>query len=111
MRSRIFIRGYVRPSIGQLVHPSVGPSIRRSHTSWIPDISTEMKQNSTENMVLRHLKDIKAKIEQKSIHNMKLPFKGPFKNKYAGRSPERILCLCSVRLVVILCIEEKKQTI
>ena len=58
-----------------------------------------MKQNSTENMILRHLKDIKAKIEQKSIHNMKLPFEGPFKNKYAGRSPERILCLYSVRLV------------
>ena len=50
-------------------------------------------------MILRHLKDIKAKIEQKSIHNMKLPFEGPFKNKYAGRSPERILCLYSVRLV------------
>ena len=49
--------------------------------------------------MLRHLKDIKAKIEQKSIHNMKLPFEGPFKNKYAGRSPERILCLYSVRLV------------
>ena len=44
-----------------------------------------MKQNSTENMILCHLKDIKAKIEQKSIHNMKLPFEGPFKNKYAGR--------------------------
>ena len=58
-----------------------------------------MKQNSTKNMMLRHLKDIKAKIEQKSIHNMKLPFEGPFKNKYAGRSPERILCLYSVRLV------------
>ena len=27
--------------------------------------------------MLRHLKDIKAKIEQKSIHNMKLPFGGP----------------------------------
>ena len=50
-------------------------------------------------MILRHLKDNKAKIEQKSIHNMKLPFKLPFKNKYAGRSPERILCLYSVRLV------------
>ena len=43
-----------------------------------------MKQNSTKNMIIRHLKDIKAKIEQKSIHNMKLPFEGPFKNKYAG---------------------------
>ena len=41
-----------------------------------------MKQNSTKNMMLRHLKVIKAKIEQKSIHNMKLPFI----NKYAGRS-------------------------
>ena len=75
--------------------PSAGPS----HTGWISDISTEMKQNSTKNMMLRHLKDITAKIEQKSIHNMKLPFKGPLKNKYAGRSPERILCLYSVRLV------------
>ena len=37
--------------------------------SWISDISTEMKQNSTKNMMLRHLKVIKAKIEQKSIHN------------------------------------------
>ena len=58
-----------------------------------------MKQNSTENMVLRHQKEIKAKIEQKSIHNVKLPFKGPFKNKYAGKSPQRILCLYSVKLV------------
>ena len=58
-----------------------------------------MKQNSTKNMVLRHLKDIKAKIEQKSINNIKLLFEGPFYNKYAGRSPERILCLYPVRLV------------
>ena len=33
-----------------------------------------MKQNSTKNMMLRHLKVIKAEIEQKSIHNMKLQF-------------------------------------
>ena len=33
---------------------------------------------------------------------MKLPFEGPFKDKYAGRSPERILCLYSVRLVFSL---------
>ena len=52
-------------------------------------------------MILSHLKDIKAKIEQKSINNMKLPFEGPFKDKYAGRSPERILCLYSVRLVIV----------
>ena len=58
-----------------------------------------MKQNSTKNMILSHLKDIKAEIEQKSINNMKLPFEGPFKDKYAGRLPERILCLYSVRLV------------
>ena len=58
-----------------------------------------MKQNSTKNMILSHLKDIKAKIEQKSINNMKLPFEGPFIYKYAGRSQERILCLNSVRLV------------
>ena len=54
---------------------------------------------STKNMILSHLKDIKAEIEQKSINNIKLPFEGPFKDKYAGRSPERILCLYSVRLV------------
>ena len=53
----------------------------------------------TKNLLLSHLKDVKAKIEQKSINNMKLPFEGPFKDKYAGRSPERILCLYSVRLV------------
>ena len=52
-----------------------------------------MKQSSTENMILRHLKDIKAKIEQKSINNIKLPFEGPFQDKHAGRLPERILCL------------------
>ena len=91
MHSRNSIRGYVRRSVGQ--------SVRPSHKSWISDISTEMKQNSTKYMMLRHLKVIKAKIEQKSIHIMKLPFEGPFKNKYAGRSPERILCLYSVRLV------------
>ena len=33
-------------------------------------------------MILSHLKDIKAKIEHKSIHDMKLSFEGPFKNKY-----------------------------
>ena len=58
-----------------------------------------MKQNGTKNMMLRHLKVIKAKIEQKSIHNMKLPFERLFQNKYVGGSPERILCLYSVRLV------------
>ena len=58
-----------------------------------------MKQNSTKNMILSHLVDIKAKIEQKSIYNIKLPFEGPFKDKYAGKSPERILCQHSVRLV------------
>ena len=51
--------------------------------------------------MLCHLKDIPAKIEQKSIHNMKLLFEGLIKNKYAGRSPERILCLYSVRLVFL----------
>ena len=51
-------------------------------------------------MILSRLKDIKAKIEQKSINNIRLPFEGPFKDKYAGRSPERILCLYSVRLVI-----------
>ena len=61
-----------------------------------------MKQNSTKNMILRHLKDIKAKIEQKSINNMKLSFEGPIKHKYAGSSPERILCLYSVRLVFLI---------
>ena len=60
----------VSPSVRQ----SIGRSVRRSHTSWIADISTEMKQNSTKNMMLRHLKVIKAKIEQKSIHTMKLTF-------------------------------------
>ena len=52
-------------------------------------------------MILSHLEDIKAKIEQKSIHNIKSPFEGPFKDKYAGRSPERILRLYSVRLVFL----------
>ena len=66
-----------------------------------PLISTEMKQNSTKNMILSHLEDIKAKIKRKSSHNMKLPFEGPFKNKYTGRSPERISCLYSVRLVFL----------
>ena len=45
------------------------------------------------------MKDIKAEMEQKSIHNMKLPSERPFIDKYAGRSPERILCLYFVRLV------------
>ena len=58
-----------------------------------------MKQNGAKNMILSHLKDIKAKIEQKSINNIKLRFEGPFNDKYAGRSPECILCLNSVRLV------------
>ena len=88
-------------SVRRSVRRSVGPSVGRSHTSWISDILTEMKQNSTKNMILSHLVDVKAKIEQKSIYDMKLPFEGPFKNKYAGGSPQRILCLCSVRLVFL----------
>ena len=52
-------------------------------------------------MILSHLEDIKASIEQKSINTIKLPFEGPLKDKYAGRSPERILCLYSVRLVYL----------
>ena len=58
-----------------------------------------MEQNSTKNIILSHLEDIKVKIEQKSINNIKLPFEGPFNDKYAGKSPERILCLFSFRLV------------
>ena len=54
-----------------------------------------MKQNSTKNMILSHLKDIKAKIEQKSIKNIKLPLEGQFNDKLS----ERILCLYSIRLV------------
>ena len=49
-------------------------------------------------MTLSHLKDIKAKIEQKSIPNMKLPVEGPFKSKTSTRA-DRILCPYSVRLV------------
>ena len=68
MRSRISIGGYVRPYVRRSVRPSVrrlvGQIIRRSHTSWISDILTEMKQNSAKNMILSHLEDIKAKIEQ-----------------------------------------------
>ena len=41
-------------------------------------------------------------IYRDSMNNIKLPFQGPFKNKYAGRSPERILCLYSVRLVFLI---------
>ena len=33
-----------------------------------------MEQNSTKNIIVSNLKDIKAKIEQKSIHKMKLPY-------------------------------------
>ena len=44
-----------------------------------------MKHNSTKNMILSHLKDIKAKIEQKSISNMKLPSKGLFKKQVRGQ--------------------------
>ena len=43
-----------------------------------------MKQNSTKNMILSHLEDIKAKIQQKSINNIKLPFEGPFKDNYSA---------------------------
>ena len=60
-------------------------------------------------MILSHLKDIKAKIEQKSINYVKLPFERPFKDKYAGRLPERILCLYSVRLVLTCSFHRKKQ--
>ena len=60
-------------------------------------------------MMLRHLKTIKAKMEQKSIHNMKLPFEGPFKNKYVGRSLKRILCLNSVRLVSLSSTKRKNR--
>ena len=49
MRSRISIRGCVRPS----VRPSVG----RSHTSWISEKWAEFEQNSIRTMKLSHLKD------------------------------------------------------
>ena len=45
-----------------------------------------MKQNSSKNMILSHFLDIKAKFEQKSINNIKLPFEGPFKDKHTSRS-------------------------
>ena len=65
MRSRISIRGYVRPS----VRPSVGRSVRPSvgHTR-VEFLIYRLKWNK---IALRtwyqgHLEDIKAKIEQKS---------------------------------------------
>ena len=42
MRSRISIRGCVRPSVGPSVRPLVGPS----HTSWISKKWAEFEQNS-----------------------------------------------------------------
>ena len=49
MRSRISIRGCVRRS--------VGPSVRRSHTSWISEKWAEFEQNSIRNKKVCHLKD------------------------------------------------------
>ena len=53
MRSRISIRGCVRPSVGPSVRPSVGPS----HTSWISEKWAEFEQNSIRNEKVSHLKD------------------------------------------------------
>ena len=39
-------------------------------------------------MILSHLEDIKAKIQQKSINNIKLPFEGPLKDKYSAIGEE-----------------------
>ena len=48
----IFLR-CVEPS----VHPSVGPSVHWSHTSWISEKWAEFEQNSIRNKILCHLKD------------------------------------------------------
>ena len=57
-----------------------------------------MKQNSINNMMLGHLKDMKAKIEQKSILNMRLTFEGPFfkqvRGQIAGTHLMSVLLLC-----------------
>ena len=73
MRSRISIRGSVRPSVRpsvrRSVRPSVGPSVRRSvrpsvgpsvgpsHTSWISEKWAEFEQNSIRNKKVCHLED------------------------------------------------------
>ena len=56
----------VCPSVGQ----SVGRSVGHTRVEFLI-FQTEMKQNRTKNVKLNNLKDIKAKIEQKSINNMK----------------------------------------
>ena len=56
MRSPISIRGYVHPS----VCPSVGPSVCKSHMSWISgnsNILTNMEQNSAKNTILYLMKE------------------------------------------------------
>ena len=62
-----------------------------------------MKQDSTKNMMLSHLEDIKAKIGQKSINNIKLPFKGPFKdNTQADRLNASYVCTPSDLMLLLL---------
>ena len=83
----VFLDAFSHPY--KRVRPSVGRSVRPSQASWISDISTEMKQKSTKNMLPSHLKDIKARIEQKSINNIKLPFEGLFKGLKTSMRADR----------------------
>ena len=85
MRSRISIRGYVRPSVGRSVRPSVRPSVGHTQVDFLGTPIFWLKWN---------------KIAQK---HETIPLEGQFRDKYASRSPERIWSLNSVRLVSSIC--------
>ena len=85
MRSRISIRGYVRPSVGRSVRRSVRPSVGHTRVEFLETPIFRLKWN---------------KIAQK---HETIPLEGQFRDKYASRSPERIWCLNSVRLVSSIC--------
>ena len=79
MRSLISVRGCVRPFV-RYTRPSCNTS--RISEKW-------------------------AEFEQKNTKNMKsLSFKRGFRIKYVSRSPERIRCLTSVKLVDVLSCRE-----
>ena len=75
-----FSREYFQMRSRISIRGCVGRPVRRSHTSWISEKWAEFEQN-------------------KIMQNKTMPFKGQFRDKYASRSPERIWCLNSVRLV------------
>ena len=91
MRSRISKKGYVRPSVRPSVRRSVCPSVGHTRVEFLI-FRLKWNKIALGTWCYATWRTLRLKLNKRASI-------GKFKGKCAGRSPERILCLYSVRLV------------